>query len=378
MIELLLFSLNILFHAIVVLLLVRNRKIFGLVPLYMFLVGCLIFGQITTSLSLFTFLGFDVASTAITIYPLMLFSLILIYEIRGIDETKKFIFGIILAVLMIIPLSGFHLLNSKYILSPISPYDFEWQKAVFVPNISISSFSILGFIASVFVLIVVYNFAKGLFNNKFLSVFISLTLALYVDSLIFVSGLYLGGLDSPNILSAHIISKTFASLLYSVIYMIGFPLVIKKEEKILPHDIIELDETIAEFGGKVEGALKILVVEDSPESMELLTFSLKYEDNWEVVSAKNGKEALGMVFAENPDIILLDIMMPEMDGYEVVKILKAHKSTGDIPIILITAKVEREDKLRGMAIGIDDYITKPYVPEEVIARIRMVLKRDRQ
>lgn len=378
MIELLLFSLEILFLAIVVLLLVRNRKIFGLVPLYMFLVGCLIFGQITSSLSLFTFLGFNVASTAITIYPLMLFSLILIYEIRGIDETKKFIFGIILAVLMIIPLSGFHLLNSKYILSPISPYDFEWQKAVFVPNISISSFSILGFIASVFVLIVVYNFAKGLFNNKFLSVFISLTLALYVDSLIFVSGLYLGGLDSPNILSAHIISKTFASLLYSVIYMIGFPLVIKKEEKILPHDIIELDETIAEFGGKVEGALKILVAEDSPESMELLTFSLKYEDNWEVVSAKNGKEALGMVFAENPDIILLDIMMPEMDGYEVVKILKAHKSTGDIPIILITAKVEKEDKLRGMAIGIDDYITKPYVPEEVIARIRMVLKRDRQ
>ena len=126
--------------------------------------------------------------------------------------------------------------------------------------------------------------------------------------------------------------------------------------------------------GSISTGIKVLVADDTPEVIELLKHTLKYE-NWEVVEAKNGKEALGMVFAEGPDIILLDIIMPEMNGYQVVEILRSHRTTKDIPIIMLTAKGGKEEKLKGMEIGIDDYITKPFLPEELVARIKMVMRR---
>ena len=377
MIGIILFGLEILFLAAVSLGLLKLRTKYGLVPFYMFLAACLVYGEMTTSFALFTFMGFDVAGTAVAIFPLMLFALILIYDLRGIEETRRYIFGIILAVMLIIPLNCLFLYKSEYLLSPYSLFDFKLLHTILYPNLFIFAFSVLGFIISVFLIIVIYNFLTGICKYKFLCVFIPLTLGLYADSVVFVSGLYISGLTTAGMLPAHIFTKTFASLLYSSIYVIVSPFIIpEKNEQIIerPQKTVEIDELKTGFGGRVEEGFKVLVADDTPEVIELLKHTLKYE-NWEVVEAKNGKEALGMVFAEGPDIILLDIMMPEMDGYQVVEILRSHRTTKDIPIIMLTAKGGKEEKLKGMEIGIDDYITKPFLPEELVARIKMVMRR---
>jgi len=377
MIGIILFGLEILFLAAVSLGLLKLRTKYGLVPFYMFLAACLVYGEMTTSFALFTFMCFDVAGTAVAIFPLMLFALILIYDLRGIEEAKRYIFGIILAVTLIIPLNMFFMLKSKLILSPFSPYDFNSLYTILYPNFFIFAFSIFGFIISTFVIIVLYNFLTGICKYKFSCVFIPLTLGLYANSVVFVSGLYIGGLATAGTLPAHIFTNTFASLLFSSIYVIVSPFIIpEKIEQIIerPQKTMEIDELKTGFGGRVEERFKVLVADDTPEVIELLKPIFEYE-NWEVVEAKNGKEALGMVFAEGPDIILLDIMMPGMDGYQVVEILKSHRTTRDIPIIMLTAKAGEEDKLKGMEMGINDYITKPFSLKEVVARIKMVMRR---
>ncbi len=133
------------------------------------------------------------------------------------------------------------------------------------------------------------------------------------------------------------------------------------------------------FGGSirkkpVEVRTRILAVDDEPDILAIIKDSFMNEP-YDVITATNGKEALDMVFKEAPDCILLDMMMPNMDGYQVMKLLKERKSTCNIPIIILTAKTEMEDKLKAMEMGADDYITKPFDPRELAARIRMVTRR---
>lgn len=126
---------------------------------------------------------------------------------------------------------------------------------------------------------------------------------------------------------------------------------------------------------KIRGdRLKILIVDDEPDIPELLKLSLISEP-YDFIVAHNGEEAIDMTLKELPDLILLDIMMPDMDGYEVVEHLKKSKSANDIPVIMISAKTAIEDKVRGMELGIDDYISKPFDKREVKARIKMVMRR---
>ena len=120
--------------------------------------------------------------------------------------------------------------------------------------------------------------------------------------------------------------------------------------------------------------LKILIVDDEPDIPDLLKLSLK-DEPYDFLVAYNGKDAIEIAREELPDLILLDIMMPDMDGYEVVEILKKKRDTRDIAIIMITAKTKVDDKLKGMELGIDDYISKPFDKREVNARIKMVMKR---
>lgn len=120
--------------------------------------------------------------------------------------------------------------------------------------------------------------------------------------------------------------------------------------------------------------LKILIVDDEPDIPELLKLSLISEP-YDFIVAHNGEEAIELALKELPDLILLDIMMPDMDGYEVVEHLKESKSANDIPVIMISAKTAIEDKVRGMELGIDDYIAKPFDKREVKARIKMVMRR---
>ena len=118
-------------------------------------------------------------------------------------------------------------------------------------------------------------------------------------------------------------------------------------------------------------AAKILVVDDEKRLVSLVEAYLKQE-GYAVVTASNGQEALFLARQEKPDLILLDIMMPEMDGYEFIQ---AHRREADTPIILLTARVEEEDHVIGLELGADDYITKPFRPRELVARVRAVLRR---
>ena len=118
-------------------------------------------------------------------------------------------------------------------------------------------------------------------------------------------------------------------------------------------------------------AAKILVVDDEKRLVALVEAYLKQE-GYGVITASNGQEALHLARQEKPDLILLDIMMPEMDGFEFIQ---AHRRERDTPIILLTARVEEEDHVIGLELGADDYVTKPFRPRELVARVRAVLRR---
>ncbi|MDD5128630.1 MAG: response regulator [Candidatus Omnitrophica bacterium] len=119
---------------------------------------------------------------------------------------------------------------------------------------------------------------------------------------------------------------------------------------------------------------KILIVEDEKDIIKMLEYNLKKE-GFKVVDARNGEDALDLALREYPDLILLDLMLPGIDGLEVCKTLKKEAKTASIPIIMLTAKSQESDKVVGLELGADDYITKPFSPRELIARIKAVLRR---
>lgn len=119
---------------------------------------------------------------------------------------------------------------------------------------------------------------------------------------------------------------------------------------------------------------KILVVDDEKDIVDILKYNLERENEFEVITASNGKEALEAA-QSLPDLILLDIMMPELNGFEVCKRLKNDKLTSGIPVIFLTAKENEIDEILGLEIGADDYINKPISPRKVLARIKSVIRR---
>ncbi|MDP1558884.1 MAG: phosphate regulon transcriptional regulator PhoB [Nitrosomonas sp.] len=119
---------------------------------------------------------------------------------------------------------------------------------------------------------------------------------------------------------------------------------------------------------------KILVVEDEPAIQELIAFNLKLS-GYTVLRAENAEDAMAMIKEVLPDLILLDWMLPHMSGVEFASILRREVRTRTIPIIMLTARVEENDKIKGLEIGADDYMTKPFSPRELIARIKAVLRR---
>jgi DNA-binding response OmpR family regulator len=116
---------------------------------------------------------------------------------------------------------------------------------------------------------------------------------------------------------------------------------------------------------------KILVIEDDPDIIEICRDYLKAA-GYTVTTAQDGAKGLATARREKPDLIVLDLMLPEMDGLDVCRNLRRD---GDVPIIMLTARVEETDKLVGLELGADDYITKPFSPRELVARVRVVLRR---
>ncbi|MDD5583832.1 MAG: response regulator transcription factor [Candidatus Omnitrophica bacterium] len=119
---------------------------------------------------------------------------------------------------------------------------------------------------------------------------------------------------------------------------------------------------------------KILIVDDEKDIVKMLDYNLKKED-FRVFSAHSGETALETARKENPDIVVLDLMLPGIDGLEVCRILKNDLRTSSIPIIMLTAKSQETDKIAGLELGADDYVTKPFSPKELIARLKAVLRR---
>ena len=119
---------------------------------------------------------------------------------------------------------------------------------------------------------------------------------------------------------------------------------------------------------------KILIVDDEEDILTLLEYNLE-KAGFKVISADDGPEAIELTKKENPSLIILDIMLPSMEGTEVCKVIKRDNATSHIPIIMLTAKGEEVDRIVGLELGADDYITKPFSPRELILRVKAVLKR---
>lgn len=116
---------------------------------------------------------------------------------------------------------------------------------------------------------------------------------------------------------------------------------------------------------------RILVVDDEPRMIHFIRLNLEH-DGFEVYEALSGSLALEQLRDQLPDLILLDIMMPDLDGFETLRMIREISS---VPVIMLTAKGEEEDKVRGLELGADDYITKPFSPRELVSRVRAVLRR---
>ncbi len=120
----------------------------------------------------------------------------------------------------------------------------------------------------------------------------------------------------------------------------------------------------------------VLLVEDEPAQRELLAYNLAAE-GYEVLTATQGEEALALISEHAPDIIVLDWMMPRVSGLEVCRRLKARSATRDVPVLMLSARSDEVDMVRGLETGADDYVSKPYALAELMARIRALLRRTR-
>ncbi len=118
----------------------------------------------------------------------------------------------------------------------------------------------------------------------------------------------------------------------------------------------------------------ILVVDDEPDAVELIEFNLK-QSGYRVITAEDGTEALQKARQAQPSLIILDVMLPEVDGLEVCKILRRDQVTESIPILMLTAKAGEVDRILGLELGADDYVTKPFSPRELVLRIKSLLRR---
>src|SRR5262245_59942777 len=124
---------------------------------------------------------------------------------------------------------------------------------------------------------------------------------------------------------------------------------------------------------RTTGKAKILVVDDEPDTVELITFNFR-NAGYDVISADDGAEALRKARTLSPSLIILDFMLPEIDGLEVNKLLRTDAATAHIPVLMLTAKAGEVDRILGLELGAKDYVTKPFSPRELILRVRNILR----
>ena len=118
---------------------------------------------------------------------------------------------------------------------------------------------------------------------------------------------------------------------------------------------------------------KILIAEDERDIRDLITFTLRFA-GYDVVAVSNGEEAVTLASEEKPDLILMDVRMPRMTGYEACKIMKSEKATSEIPVVFLSAKGQESEVQAGLDAGADEYILKPFSPDELTDRVKIILK----
>jgi len=123
-----------------------------------------------------------------------------------------------------------------------------------------------------------------------------------------------------------------------------------------------------------KGQPLILIADDDPDILALVSFRLQ-KAGYEIVQARNGEEAVQVALERRPDLAILDVMMPRVGGYEATRRLRQHEETKRMPVILLTARVQEDDIARGFDAGADDYVTKPFSPQELGSRVQAVLGR---
>jgi phosphate regulon transcriptional regulator PhoB len=124
----------------------------------------------------------------------------------------------------------------------------------------------------------------------------------------------------------------------------------------------------------IPAAQKILVVEDEPDIRKLVRYHLAQE-RYNVVEAEDGEQALKLIQREQPNLVVLDLMLPGLSGQEICRILRSKPDTAALPILMLTAKAGEADKVLGLETGADDYLTKPFSPREMVARVKAILRR---
>ena len=117
---------------------------------------------------------------------------------------------------------------------------------------------------------------------------------------------------------------------------------------------------------------KILIIEDDPATSRLVDYSLRHE-GYQVIKASNGLEGVRKALSESPDLVILDVMLPGMDGFEICHRLKSEPATAQLPILMFSAKAQEIDKDTGIKVGVDDYLTKPAAPSEIVSRVEKLL-----
>ncbi len=120
-------------------------------------------------------------------------------------------------------------------------------------------------------------------------------------------------------------------------------------------------------------AKKILIVDDEVHIRDIIRFRMEVE-GFEILEANNGRNAIEVLTKEQPNIIVLDVMMPEMDGWEVCRFVRSQPDISKTPILMLTAKTEIRDKIHGMQAGANDYLTKPFSPNELVVRVQKLLQ----
>jgi two-component system alkaline phosphatase synthesis response regulator PhoP len=121
---------------------------------------------------------------------------------------------------------------------------------------------------------------------------------------------------------------------------------------------------------------KILVIEDDPATLRLVDYSLKQE-GYQLITASNGLDGIRKAIGESPDLLILDVMLPGMDGFEICYQLKSEPSTAKLPILMFSAKAQEIDKNTGIRVGADDYLTKPSAPSEIVSHVEKLLAKNK-